>query len=414
MSITYKVSRTGKVQAYRGNERLHDIWLSEPISLATRKELRAQLDPLMVRAAWLVYGTRCNPAHVNSMTQYKKLVTQVLKDASRVLPLVFHMVLQGYLKETTRTTLVKRYKDVLMGVGYQPPSFATHRGPGPSKARKDSDVNAFWEYGEFVPLTSAGWRALCATSAKLLRHLGHQPHLLRTFASEFNQLPTYGIRVSDVADLRFLKVLREISARPLARGPWGTPNDRHSLSESSAHLVRLAYRQAMDLPFVLRYQQMDIVMDWLRDVRPEVEKGTTWDTLVKTATVYRLEKSTLERADVEELKWTPPIEPFVSNDGSVVIPLSNGWELVEEGQQMANCLRDTRRYAVDAVRGVSQVFRIQGPERATVEMVRRRVGAPWRFSQAELGGNVPATSKRLLNLVNTIGMKMEASWEHVV
>ncbi|MCC5612038.1 hypothetical protein LC612_36225 [Nostoc sp. CHAB 5834] len=414
MSTTYRVSRAGKVHAYRGKERLHDIWLSEPITLAARKTLRAQLDPLLVKAAWLVYGTRCNPAHVNSMLQYKALVTQVMADSYRLLPLVFHMVLQGNLKETSRKTLLKRLKGVLMGVGYQPPAFATHRGPGPSKARKDSEVNGFWEYGNFDPFTEAGWRSLCAAPVKLLRSLSTQSHLLRTFAPDFNQMHMYGGRVRDVADIRFLQRLREISSPPPARGRWGTPNERHSLSVDSAHQVRLAYRQAMDFSYVLRYQQMDIVKDWLQDVRPEVEKGTTWDTLVKTATVYRLEKSTLERADVESLKWTPPIEPFVSNDGLVVIPLTNGWELVEEGLQMSNCLRDTRRYAVDAVRGVSQVFRIQGPERATVEMVRRRVGAPWRFNQAELGENVPARSARMLKLVNAIGMKMEASWEHVV
>jgi hypothetical protein len=83
-------------------------------------------------------------------------------------------------------------------------------------------------------------------------------------------------------------------------------------------------------------------------------------------------------------KWTPPISSFVAFDGITVVPLSNGIELLDEGIEMDNCLRNRDSYAKRAVKGLSQVFSLRSVHgRASVEFARNTPDEPWYLAQME-------------------------------
>jgi hypothetical protein len=129
--------------------------------------------------------------------------------------------------------------------------------------------------------------------------------------------------------------------------------------------------------------------------------------MLTRAVEWAATKAELERADMENLHWVAAIEPFVTNDGLIVTPLTTGPQLLDEGREMNNCLPYHRHFAEDCVKGLSQIFSIQGVlGRATVQFGRRQ-GQAWKLAQAEEKDNSPVSSPVLKRAIEQLQQRME-------
>ena len=399
--IKYKVLRNGRIAAFLGERQLSKLMLNEPVPFVQRGALRTRLDRDLFRATLAVFGTGWVPADYNEMLDSKKLVKQLAADkVVKLVPLVLPFIQQGYLKASPGTTALKRLKKVMMRVDYTP----VPRGPNGAyrgdPKRPKTDVNRFWEYSDETPaLTEAGWRFLCRQSTVLLRELTVRPWQVKDVLQLFNMFPAAGIASVTVAEYALVD--------KLSRSLWR--------ERDSFHQVLLAWK---DAPYrgntgfyesAAFYQQVDVVADWLRGAKPVVTAGATWLALLTRALDWAATVAELESADVEQLKWPGALEPFVANDGLVVTPIVSGVELLEEGRQMKNCLAYQRRYAEECVKGLSQIFRIQGVSgRATVQFERRQ-GQPWKLTTAEEKDNTPVTAPPLRRAIDELKNRMEVS-----
>lgn len=388
--LNYKVAASGKVTALTGKTKLSALWLEEDVPLHLRAQLRKQLDPLMVRAAWIVFGRKCLPADINTLLEYKHVVRQVMADNPKLLAPIYSFVQSQSLKATPYHSLVKRFKDVLRKEGFEP---RQRNGGYWQKPRKETDVNSYWEWSsDGEGLTEGGWRYLLSLPFAVIREHFMEAYSMKDRLPALNKLNQLGLTNLSKGALKF--------AFDITR--------YRTLDDESCKAVLLSLRDASALNDGTLYRQADIVQDWLRSEKPEVHPGTTWSTLVGRAVTFALIQAELDRTELQDLRWEAPVKPFVTTDGLVVRPLENGAELLDEGHAMSNCLSNMKSYAHDAVKGKSLVFSISGVAgRATVEFYRRSENGQWSLRQAEEAGNQPVKVPALTRAVKQVEMMMK-------
>jgi hypothetical protein len=399
--IRYKVLRNGQIAGYLGKRQLSNLLLNEPVPFAQRKALRLQLDRDLFRATLANFGTDWVPADYNEMCASKKLIKQLAADKLvRLTPLVLPFIQQGYLKASPNGTALKRLKSVLMRENYNPIRKSAGGWFVHDPKRPKTDVNRFWEsYGDKPTLSEASWRFLCRQSCSLLRVLTVRPWQLRDGMDLFNTFVAVG--------LQSLTAVEYEAVDNLSRRLW---RDRESFYQVLLAWKNAPYRGTTDAYEAASfYRQTDVIADWLYDAKPAVSPGATWQSLLTRALDWAASQAELKNADVESLEWLAVIEPFVANDGLVVSPITNGVDLLKEGVEMENCLAYQRSYAEDCVKGLSQVFRIQGVAgRATIEFERRQ-GRPWKLSQAQEKGTKAVSSPKLQRAIEQLKNRMEVS-----
>lgn len=389
---SYKVAANGKISLWSGKTRLASPWLEEFPTLAERRALRAQLDPILVKAAWLVFGRRCLPADLNTLLEQKKVVHQVMADSPRLLGPIYHAVCDGDLKPTPTHSLVKRFKALLRREGFVPRQ-RDWRGCYIDAGRhKVTDVSKFWQGKEREEaLTEGGWRYLCNLPV--------------------SQLRAYFTDFYDVEVLKALNLLSVLDVRGLPSPALGLAlalSRYRDLDGEAQKALLLALRETVVLDPRTLDRQADLVTDWVRGEKPAIQPGTAWSTLVERAVSFALMQAELDRQELQDLSWPTVVDPFVTSDGLVVRALCNGAELLDEGHAMSNCLRSMKHYAHDAVRGKSQVFSISGVAgRATVEFCRASEAGAWTLRQAEEAGNRPVTVPALKRAVTQLTQKMQ-------
>lgn len=386
--LQYKVSARGKITAYRGSKKLSAIWLEQMPTITARKALRKQLDPVLVRAAWVLFGRKCLPGDINTVVAEEKLVRQVMADDPRMLSVIYHYVQAEDLSPMPYHSIVRRCKALLLKEGFEKRSMPFHRYNSDKKV-KVSDVNSYWASQNHEGLTEAGWRYLHKMPYAQLRE-----QMTRGWRLVY-QLGAISMLADAEVPKASNKVIDFLSGFSSAE-----------MSQDSLRNLYIATRDMAETEQGLVYSQVDAVQDWLRDSKPIIEKGSSWNSLVEKAVVYKLTTEMMEKAALEQLKWPAVIEPFVSNDGLVVRPLLNGVELFDEGNTMNNCLKNMKHYAVEGMKQKSAIFSISGVAgRATVEFIRR-VGTGWRLKQAEESDNKPIANVALLRAVDQLEQRM--------
>jgi hypothetical protein len=388
----YKVAKSGKITAFRGKAELSALWLEEDPPLTHRKVLRGAIEPVWVRAAWACYGRRCLPADLNTLLEHKKVVLQVMADSPRLLAPILGCVSDGSLKATPHHSLVQRFKALLRKDGYTPRTNFLVSTKDPLNRKKDSDVTRFWEWHKNAePLTEGGWRFLLTLPYGTIRE----------FFSKGYVVPKH---------LGTLNRLSQLDLRNLSKGALSVALNGCNSVQASPDTIKallLSLREVTSMDKATLHRQADLVSDWLRGERPEINPGTSWQTMVSNAVSFALVQAEMSRKDLKELTWSSPVEAFVATDGLVVRPLVNGSELVDEGQAMRNCLRSLRFYAHEAVKGKSQVFSISGlAGRATVEFTRTNTEDAWALKQAEEANNQPIKGQALARAVKQLETKM--------
>jgi hypothetical protein len=405
--VEYKVLRNGLIAAFQDRRQLSSLALNEAPSLLARKDLRVGLDRDVLRATVAMFGRKWVPADYNEVHANERLVKRLAADrVEKLITLIEPFVRNRMLQATPQATVVKRLKKVLTREGFVPHRRGINGGYVSDPSRAKTDVNEFWKYYERdIPLTEAGWRFLCKQSSTLLREVGARPWQLRDKLWLFNQLPTVGVETLSFPEFERLEQLNL---------------NRYLKDTASLRNFLLAWRDAEhrtsidfygDTAF---YQQCDVIREWLADSEPVLQSGVTWQSLLTRALQFAAEQGELEKSAVSDLRWAPAIAPFVTADGLVVTALENGAQLLEEGQQMQNCLLWTRGYAEEGVKGRSQIFRIQGVAgRATVQFVKKQTG--WVLGQAEEYGNTPVSNPAVRRAIDQLKTCMEVRvWEREV
>lgn len=393
--INYKVAANGHISVHCGKKKLSAPWGEVKVAPAARQALREQLDPVMVRAAWAIFGHRCLPADLNELLRFKSVVRQVMADSPKLAAPIYFTLQRGDLKQSPTHSVVKRFKDLMMRVGYQPVKCVggvTYAGlASDGTKRRKTDVNRYWWSAEkAAALSEAGWRYLLRLTYPVLRSL----------VEPYYAFPEY---------FAALNLLGALDAPPVAKEALEalalvTVDDRVEAKE--AHAFALAVRDVYAEGSRITPEEVDAVRDWVRSDAFTLNHGTAWHTIVERAIAYAMVQAEKKRAEMAAYRWQPPIAPFVANDGLVVTPLSSGVELLEEGIAQQNCLRQMGSYARRAVEGASQVFSIKGiAGRATVEFTRCGNGA-WRREQAVEKYNKPISQPALLRAVNLLGARL--------
>jgi hypothetical protein len=384
MNYVIKVTTSGRLACYRGKERLHRVWEEIPFPAGpARAAVRAELDPVLLRATRLLYGSPFKPADYNEVFERRAMVKQIMADSPQTLIPVYSFLMACYLKATPHLSLVRRFKDMLQRKGVQDFKLAPGGGCYPGldskgRKRKENDVNRFWSsYRDFEnpPFTEAGWRYLLRLPVPVLRELSQRPWQWSSrYLTTFSLLGELGLPRLDMRALNVLETSLPKCADDLSR-------------QYFARAVAARFTREDD---AVTGVEIDVIRDWFYEERRVIHPGTRWETISARAFEEADEKMDKTRKEMGAYQWTPPIPAFVAFDGITVVPLSSGVELLEEGLEMDNCLRNRDSYAKRAVKGLSQVFSLRSVHgRASVEFARDTLDEPWRFEQME--GPVAAT-----------------------
>lgn len=403
MNITVKVSTSGALSCYRGKERLHRVWEEVPISPGpARAAIRAKVDPVLLRATRLLFGPQFKPADYNEVHQRRILVKQIIADSPRLLIAVYAFVGDGKLSATPQRTVVRRFKSLLQREGCQDFKLAPNGGcylglDSKGRKRKDTEANRFWNsYSDFnLPaLSEAGWRYLQHLSTTTLQVISKVTwQWTSDYLWAFNVMGQYGLPKVGTPALELLKL-----ALPKCADDDST---QHFARAVAARFSRDDTVPAADIA---------VLRDWFYEEKRTIRKETRWETLVAMAYAEAGRKAEQTYEKMEVYFWTPPIAPFVADDGITVIPFSNGGELLAEGVTMDNCLRTDDSYAKRAVQGVSQVFSVRGVYgKATVEFVRSSRLQPWSLAQVEGPGGAAVEHAVIHRVIGKIQMLLQGA-----
>jgi hypothetical protein len=397
MDIKFKIKTSGKIVCYRGKEVLHSLW--EEVAVpegTTRSFLLSKLEPALVRATRLIYGSSFKPADYNEILAKKSLIRQIMADSPSALIPIWSFIGHKMMKETPKQTIVKRFKELLQRKGAQDFKLIGNGAccngiDSKGKTRKNNDVNDFWgSYRDFEndPLSEAGWRYLQRLSVKTMREISLKPwRWTGTEISLFNLLGKHGLPAINKNTFDILELSTHLKSED-------------SKQYFARALITKLSSQNPDISVI----EIDVLRDWLYEKTQVVEAGTKWQTIITRAFTLAGEKIELKKIEVAGYQWSPPLEPFVADEGITVIPLVNGTELLAEGIEMANCLRNNESYAQRAVKGVSQVFSLRGVfGRASVEFARISKNYPWEVRQVEGIGGQEITHPAVLRIVEKLG-----------
>lgn len=378
MDITIKVTAAGAIACYRGKTRLHRIWEESPIASGPqRKALQSDLDPVLLRATRLLFGPVFKPADYNEVHQHRALVNQVMADNPKVLVPLYGFVQKCHLTATPLHSVVRRFKGLLQRERVQAFKLAPGGGFYPNldakgKKRRSTEVNRFWSSANDMALpvfTDAGWRYLQKFSASSQRELSKLPWQWRSrYLHILSLMGKLGLPAVNTAAIEIVEM-----------GYVSCEDDRSR--EVFARAVAERFTRGEEPPVDA---EVAVLRDWFYEGSRIVNSGTRFETIIARAFEEAgLSPDKLPK-QVKDYVWTPPIEPFVAAEGMTVLPLSNGLQLLEEGIEMDNCLRNRDSYAKRAVQGVSQVFSVRGVQgRASVEFVRSSRDDAWHFGQME-------------------------------
>jgi hypothetical protein len=378
MQKLIKVGTSGNLACYLGKEQLHRVWEEIPIPPGqSRAAIRAKVDPVLLCATRMLFGPHFKPADFNEVHQRRALVKQIMADSPRLLVPIFAFVVNIRLSPTPHKTVIRRFKMMLQREGAQDFKLSGNGGcylglDSKGRKRKENDVNRFWgSYRDFERpgLSEAGWRYLQKLSVTTQRQLAVAPwQWSNRYLHTFSLLGHYGIPTLDRKAIEFLDMA-------LA----------HCIDEDSKqYFARAAADRFSRVDDPVTELEIDTIRDWLYEEKRTIHPGTRWETISERAFTFSGDKADKTRKEMANYQWQPPIEPFVADDGITVIPLSTGIELLQEGLEMDNCLRNQDSYAKRAIAGVSQVFSIRGVQgRATVEFARKATTDPWYLAQLE-------------------------------
>ena len=404
MEVTVKVSKAGKLVCYQGKEKLHRAWEEIPMAPgASRAGLRPQLDSTLLHATLLIFGNKFKPADYNEVHQRRALVKQIMADSPKALIPIFAFVVDGMLSATPANTIVRRFKNMLQRIGAQDFKLTPNGGcycglDSKGRKRKDNDENHFWQsYRDFEKpgLSEAGWRYLQKLTPETKRNLSALVYRWSdSHLSAFNLLGQYG--------------LPSLKTKALEVIDWGSS---HCSDEDSKQYWARAVASRFTRPEdPVTAFEIDCIRDWFYEEKRKINAGTRWETIsvqAFTAASVKIDKTQKEMAGYQ---WRPPIEPFVADEGIVVVPLSTGTELLQEGMEMDNCLRNRDSYAKRAVAGKSQVFSVRGAHgRASVEFARHSSAAPWYFAQAEGPDAAEVTNPTMLRVIEKIKVNLQGA-----
>jgi hypothetical protein len=366
-----------------------------------------------VRSAFLIFGTRVLPGHIHIVRKHLGTVRQLMNDNPALLPVIFEAIHCGDLKATPAATLVQRLKTILCASGlevldlYEQNRYGclVSRASAQRAARRDPIVH-FWVESvhvmDEVALTAAGWRFFQRQTAKFHREINGLHRAVKLF-KVFNLLGELGVFSAPLDLVRLLAILVQVKDRRLGSG--NEPNVAHA--QVSARALIAAWAATIPGSDELVRGQVNVLRDWWYEDKPEIASGTKWETLVARATEVALNRKMLNAEEMAHLKWSAPVAAFVTAEALVVTPLVNGAELVDEGSQVNNCLTNTRSYAVRAMQGLSQVFRIQGGQgRATVEMVRANNRGAWMLAQIEGPNAKPVSHPAIGEAVRELELRL--------
>jgi hypothetical protein len=397
--LKYTATKTGRISIWSEGRKLSEPWEYLALPFKARKALHQHLSADLVRGAWVVFGTKIVPGHLHSVRKVLGLVQQVLKDNVNLLPTIFKAVSEGDLKTKPFLSLVQRLKALTTLNGMSVDQFYAPNDYGcmvptrhAQKLSKRNEVIRFWvemHRRDEVPLSPAGWRFFQRQSSRFHRALGYLSHTAKLFGT-FNRFGELGV---EQAPLELARLIATVT---------GTRDVEHS--EEAATALIGAWNGRDPCSTELTRRQIDLLRDWWYEEKLPIVNGTRWETLVARATDASVTRTNLVPEEMRKITWPAPIVGFVSEQALVVTPLLSGAELIEEGAQANNCLRNTKSYAIRALQGRSQVFRIQGGQgRATVEMVRNDANGSWRLGQIE----GPAGSAVLSPAIHAVVQELE-------
>lgn len=324
-----------------------------------------------------------------------------MADSPQALVIVYNFFVANDLKETPYRSAVSRMKGILQKKGLQDfkkNGWAGYYGKLDSKdrERKSTEVNTFWgspsDCERYPALSEAGWRYFLRLSLPAQRALTVKPWRWKYHQAALNLLGKYDLpaiseKAFDVLEFALPKCVDEDSQHYFAR----------------AMATRFA---RVDDPVTA--VEIDCLRDWFYEEARAVNAGTRWETLVAKAFQDAGTKQERAREEMAQYVWSPPIEPFVADDGMTVLPLSNGVQLLEEGQEMGNCLRTHLSYAQRALKGESQVFSIRGVHgRASVEFKRLGNYGPWRKVQVEGPNGEEVVNPVIQSVIEKLEVRMQ-------
>lgn len=404
MAITVKMTGTGKLACFEGKTKMNALREEVIIPAGpTRAAILKMLDPVLRKATRIVFGTGFKPADYNELHNNQKFVRQVMADSPRALIPIFCFVVKGTLKASPELSVVSRFKKILMRESAQdfklgPNGGCYYKLDSKGKNRKETDANKFWSsYRDFEkgPLTEAGWRYLQRLSKPAQRALVERHW---EWSSKYvNLLSVLGQLNLPEVPMQAFRVLE-----------FGLAKCADDISQQA--YVRLVATRFSKPDDVVTNVEIDMVRDWFYEEKRVIQPGTRWETLVERAFTLAGAKMDLQKEKLVKFQWTPPIAPFVADEGIAVIPLASGPELLAEGLEMDNCLRHSDSYARRAVEGISQVFSVRGtPGRASVEFARQDKGATWSLAQVEGPGAKEITHPAMLRVVEKIVQSMRGA-----
>ncbi|MDO8416559.1 MAG: hypothetical protein Q7S87_10160 [Agitococcus sp.] len=397
MNITFKINRAGRLVYYRGKEAQNAMWEELIVPAGpSRAAMLATLDPVLLRATRLLFGDGFRPANYNEVWDKKAVVRQVMKDSPASLIPLYAFVREHLLSELPLHSVVQRFKQMLQREGVQDFKRSPHGGcylglDSKGRCRKDNDGNRFWSsytYFDHDALSEAGWR-----------------YLLRLSPSTLREMSRFIWQWTD----SFLEVVNLLGKNKF---PAISPLEMLELRTSHRHCVNETSRQYFAQAMAERFRrendpvtsvELDMIRDWFYEEKREITSGTKWETLVERAFTCAGKKVELKKQEMLGFQWTPPLLPFVADDGMMVLPFGTGTELLAEGQEMGNCLCENSSYAKRAVQGLSQVFSVRGTHgRASVEFVKNTPADTWRMAQLEGMSGAAVTHPVILSIVEKL------------
>lgn len=322
-----------------------------------RQELLRQVEPLLVKAAWLVFKSRCKPADLNELVEHKDWVSRVMRDNPRLVPLIYSAVFMDYLVPHPADTLVARFKDLLQAKKTTSPIF-----------------DLFEEDPDSRPLTDAGWKLLLNQPVSFHRQwadklwgLAELVYILNLFA-EHRRAQLQPDLVSLAIRLRFkhvpLKTVRQLFT--------AAPDNIVEAGEFS--------------------KQVDAIAEWATQSMPDIALGTTWKTLVSHAVAFAYARERASSPAIAAVSWHSPLSPNQEVAGWEVSVCNTGALLLKEGEVMNNCLNtgSVVSYVQKGLLGQSLVLSAhKGVSRVTLEYARKSAGAPWALAQCEGADGAP-------------------------
>lgn len=316
-----------------------------------RQELLRQVDPLLVKAAWLVFKSRCKPADLNELVEHKEWVGRVMRDNPRLVPLIYSAVFMDYLVPQPENTLVARFKDLLQ-----------------AKKTKSPIFDLFSEDPDSRPLTDAGWKLLLAQPVSFHRQwadklwgLAELVYVLNLFA-EHNRTQLQPDLVSLAIRLRF----KHVPLRTLRQLFSAAPDNIADAGELS--------------------KQVDAIAEWVTQSMPDIAPGTTWRTLVNYAVAFAYAQERTSGSAIASVSWHSPLELKQQIEGWTISVCNTGALLLREGEAMNNCLNtgSVVAYVQKGLLGQSLVLSgYKGHSRVTLEYARKSADSPWALAQCE-------------------------------